>query len=170
MKKVAKRVGKMTVERRGDRELVLTREFDAPRALVFEAFTKAEHIVNWWGPRRYATIVERLDLRPGGKWRFINREANGTEHGFRGEFREVMPPERLVWTFEYEGFPGHISVETATFEERNGKTLLTARAVYSTPEDLLAILQTDMAEGAAESYDRLEELLQKLSKGKRGRK
>ncbi|MBM4404905.1 MAG: ATPase [Chloroflexi bacterium] len=170
MKKVAKRVGKMTVERRGDRELVLTREFDAPLALVFEAFTKAEHIVNWWGPRRYATIVERLDLRPGGKWRFINREANGTEHGFRGEFREVMPPERLVWTFEYEGFPGHISVETATFEERNGKTLLTARAVYSTPEDLLAILQTDMAEGAAESYDRLEELLQKLSKGKRGRK
>lgn len=170
MKKVAKRVGKMTVERRGDRELVLTREFDAPRALVFEAFTKAEHIVNWWGPRRYATVVERLDLRPGGKWRFINREANGTEHGFRGEFREVMPPERLVWTFEYEGFPGHISVETATFEERNGKTLLTARAVYSTPEDLLAILQTDMAEGAAESYDRLEELLGKLSKGKRGRK
>ncbi len=162
-----KKVGKMTMTLRGDREIVFTRTFDAPRALVFEAYTKAEHIEKWWGPRRYKTKVEKLDARPGGKWRFLNIDKDGNEFGFNGVFKEVVPPSKLVQTWEFEGFPGHISIESATFEEKNGKTTVTSVATYANPEDRAGILQSDMEDGAAESMDRLEELLATLQ-GRRG--
>jgi uncharacterized protein YndB with AHSA1/START domain len=156
---------KLTVTTPSDREIVLTRVFDAPRELVFEAHTSCEHMSRWWGPRRYEVASCEIDFRPGGKWRVVHRSADGAEeHGFRGEFREIVPPERIVWTFEYEGAPGHISVETLTLEEQGGKTTLTATAVYDTIEARDAVLQSGMTEGAAETWDRLSEYLEVLVK------
>jgi uncharacterized protein YndB with AHSA1/START domain len=153
----------LTVTTPSDLEIVMTRVFDAPRELVFEAHTSCEHLKHWWGPRRYELTVCDLDFRPGGAWRFVQRGADGGEHGFRGEFREIIPPERIVWTFEYEGMPGHVSVETLTLEDIGGKTLLTARAVYDSVEDRDAMLQSGMEEGAAETWDRLAEHLRAMA-------
>jgi uncharacterized protein YndB with AHSA1/START domain len=147
----------------GTKEMVVTRTFDAPRDLVFKAHTDAKWIEQWWGPRKYSVIVDRLDLRPGGSWRFLNRDKDGNEFGFHGEFREIVPPERITWTFEYEGMPGHVSVETVTFETVGGKTKLTARAVYDSVEDRDGMLQSGMEEGMNETYERLDELLERES-------
>ena len=142
-----------------DREVVMTRVFDAPRSLLFEAHTKPEHLARWWGPRTHEMVVCDMDFRPGGAYRFVLRKSNGKEYGFRGEFREIVPPERIVWTFEFEGMPGHVSIETLTFTERDGKTTLTAKAVYSTVEDRDGVLQSGMETGARETWDRLAELV-----------
>jgi len=145
-----------------DREIVLTREFDAPRELVFKAMTDPKHIPNWWGPRKYTTIVDKLEVRPGGKWRFINRGPEG-ETAFRGEYREIVPNERIVWTFEWEGLPGHTSVDTAVLEDLgNGRTRLTATSVFANTEDRDGMLQSGMETGARESYERLDEILAQL--------
>lgn len=145
-----------------DTEIQITREFDAPRALVFKAITDRALLTRWWGPRKYETIVDKMDVRPGGTWRMRNIAADGGEHAFRGEFREVTSPERIVWTFEYEPLPGHISVETMTLTERDGRTLLTVRDQFASKEDLDGMLQSGMESGARESYERLEELLAEL--------
>jgi uncharacterized protein YndB with AHSA1/START domain len=152
----------LTVTTPSDREIVMTREFQAPRTLVFEAFSKPEHLEKWWGPRKYTNVVFEVDFRPGGAWRIVQRDPEGNEFGFHGEIREVVPPERIVQTFEFEGMPGHVSTETATFEERSGKTLVTARSVFDSKEDRDGMLQSGMEEGAGETYDRLEEYLQIL--------
>jgi uncharacterized protein YndB with AHSA1/START domain len=158
----------LTVTTPSDREIVLTRVFDAPRDLVFEAHTSCEHISRWWGPRRYEVSSCEMDFRPGGAWRFVQRGADGTEHGFRGEFREIVRPERIVWTFEYEGMPGHVSVDTLTLEERDGKTALTATSLFDSVEDRDGMLQSGMQEGAAETWDRLVEYLEVLKGGVAG--
>jgi uncharacterized protein YndB with AHSA1/START domain len=151
---------KLTVMTPSDREIVMTRTFDAPRELVFEAHSSCEHMSNWWGPRKYEVASCEIDFRPSGSWRIVHKTADGSEeYGFRGEFREIVPPERIVWTFEWEGMPGHVSVETLTLEERDGKTTLTATSVYDTVEDRDGMLQSGMEEGAAEAYDRLDEYL-----------
>ena len=126
----------LNVTRVSDTELRLTREFDAPRDLVWKAMTDPALMSRWWGPRRYQTIVDTMDVRPGGKWRMRNIAADGGEHAFRGEYREIVAPERIVMTFEYEPLPGHISVETMTLTERDGRTLLTVRDQFSSKEDL----------------------------------
>src|SRR5439155_20039304 len=95
---------------------------DAPRSRVFDAYTDPKLIPLWWGPRRYTITVDKMDVRPGGIWRYISRGADGAEDAFNGEYREVAQPVRLVSTFEYEGMPGHIMVDTATFEVHGGKT------------------------------------------------
>jgi len=154
----------MQVKRLSDTELQITRELDAPREIVFKALTDPTLLPKWWGPRRYKTVVDTMDVRPGGKWRMRNIAADGGEHAFRGEFREVTPPERIVWTFEYEPLAGHISVETMTLTERDGRTLLTVRDAFSSKEDLDGMLQSGMESGAAESYERLDELLADLEK------
>ena len=146
-----------------DREIVMTREFNAPRDLVFEAHTSCEHTSRWWGPRKYEVTSCEIDFRPGGKWRMVHRGPDGDEHGFRGEYREIVAPERIVWTFEYEGFPGHISVETLTLSERDGVTTLTATSVYDTVEDRDGMLQSGMTEGATETWERLDEYLGSLT-------
>ena len=153
----------LKVTKLSDTELQITREFDAPREIVFRAMTDPTLLPKWWGPRRYRTAVDTMDVRPGGKWRMRNIGAEG-EHAFRGEFREVTPPERVVWTFEYDPLPGHISVESMTLSEREGRTLLTVHDVFSSKEDLDGMLQSGMESGAAESYDRLDELVAELSK------
>ena len=146
-----------------DREITMTRVFDAPRELVFHAHIDPQHVPHWWGQRGSTTIVDTMDVRPGGAWRFVQRAADGTEYGFRGEYREVVPPERLVYTFEFEGMPGHILVETITFEELDGKTRLTTTSVFTSVEDRDGMLESGMESGAIESWDRLEELLGRLS-------
>jgi uncharacterized protein YndB with AHSA1/START domain len=155
---------KLTVTTPSDREIVMTRVFDAPRDLVFEAHSSAEHMRNWWGPRKYETVVAEVDFRPGGKWRVVHRGPEGEEHGFHGEFREIVPPERIVWTFEYEGAPGHVSVETLALEEHDGKTTITATSVYDSGEERDAVLESGMESGAEETWDRLEGYLEVLRK------
>jgi len=152
----------MQVATPSDLEIVLTREFDAPRDLVFEAHTSAEHMSRWWGPRRFESVSAEVDFRVGGKWRIVHRGPDGEEYGFHGEYREIVPPERLVWTFEFEGAPSHVSVETLTLDEHDGKTTLTATAVYGSIEERDAMLASGMSEGAAETWDRLEEYVETL--------
>ena len=151
---------KLKVTLISDREAELTREFDAPRDLVFETMMDPALIPQWWGPRRYKTVVDKMEPRVGGKWRFGNIADDGGEHWFRGEYREIVPNERVVQTFEYEPFPGE-SVETMTLEDLgNGRTLVRVRAVYPSKEAADAMLAGGgMEEGANETYDRLEELL-----------
>ncbi len=154
---------KTTVIRRGDREIVTTREFDAPRELVFKAITDPDLIPNWWGPRRYTTTVDKMDVRPGGAWRFVNSGADG-EHGFKGVYREIVPPERVVQTFEWEGLPGHVSVETLILEEIDGRTRMTATSVFDTTADRDGMWETGAEEGARETWDRFAEQLRDLQR------
>ena len=157
---------KLKVTTPSDIEIVMTREFDAPRELVFEAHSKCEHLEKWWGPRKYTLAVCELDFRPGGKYRFLHRGPDGLEeHGFRGEYREIVPSERIVWTFEWEGMPGHISVDTLTLEDiGGGRTKLTAHSLFDSVEDRDGMLQSGMEEGASETYDRLAEFVQTLTR------
>ena len=158
----ASRSGVLTLTLPSDREIVMTRVFDAPRELVFQAFTDPDLIPRWWGWRDATTIVDKMDVRPGGLWRFVSRGPDGVEFAFNGEYREVVSPERLVYTFEFEGMPGHVLVETLTFEERDGKTTLTNHSIFDSKEDRDGMLETGMESGAAESRDRLEELLKTM--------
>ena len=152
----------LTVTTPSDREIVMTRMFDAPRELVFEAMSKPEHMQEWWGPRGFTMPVCEIDFRPGGAYRFVQRGPDGDEYAFRGEFREIVRPERIVWTFEFEGMPGNVSLDTVTLEEEDGRTTLTSRSVFDTVEQRDGMLQSGMETGAAETYDRLAELLEKM--------
>jgi uncharacterized protein YndB with AHSA1/START domain len=144
-----------------DREVLITRIFDAPRELVFKASTNPDLIPLWWGPKRYTTTVEKMDVKPGGVWRFIQRDQEGNKYAFNGVYREIVPPEREVHTFEFEGMPGHVMLETSTFEEFDGKTKLTVTDLFQTVEDRDGMFNSGMKEGATESMERLEELLKK---------
>ena len=152
----------LTVATPTDLEIVMTRDIEAPRDLVFEAHTSCEHMSKWWGPRRYQTTSCEIDFRPGGAWRIVQSGSDGQEFGFHGEFREIVRPERISWTFEFEGMPGHVSVDTVTFEEQDGKTTLTARSVFDSVEDRDGMLRPGMTEGASETWDRLAEYLERL--------
>jgi uncharacterized protein YndB with AHSA1/START domain len=160
---VERTVGKLKLSTPSDREIRMIREFDAPRDLVFEAHTSCEHLKNWWGPRQYQVADCEVDFRPGGKWRVVHRSERGDDE-FYGEYREIVRPEKIVWTFEWGGMPGHVSVETLSLEERDGKTTLTATSVYDTVEDRDGMLGSGMETGAAETWDRLEEYLETLAK------
>jgi uncharacterized protein YndB with AHSA1/START domain len=149
----------MTVSLPSDREIRLTREFDSPRELVFEAFSKPEHLANWYGPRDMTIPVLEVDFRPGGAWHMVHRDGAGQEYGFRGEYREIVRPEKIVWTFEYLGWPGHVSVDSMQFEDLGDRTRLVGTSVFDTVEDRDGMLQSGMERGAAESYDRLAEYL-----------
>jgi uncharacterized protein YndB with AHSA1/START domain len=146
-----------------DKEILITREFDAPRDLVFNAMTDPNLIPRWWGPRNQTTTVDRMDVRPGGKWRFVMGAPDGTKSGFRGEYREVVAPERIVQTFEWEPMAGHISVETATLTDLpDGRTLLTNRSVFSSKADRDGMVESGMEGGLRETYDRFDEVLATL--------
>lgn len=143
----------------------MSRVFDAPRELVWKVCTDPELIPRWWGPRQYTTIVDKMDLKVGGVWRYIHKGADGSEYAFNGVYQEVVPPERLTYTFEFEPMAGHISTETITFDELpDGKTKVTARTTFKTLEDLEGMLQSGMEGGAVETWDRLEELLAEVRK------
>ncbi|CAN5716560.1 SRPBCC family protein [soil metagenome] len=152
----------LTVTTPSDREIVMTRTFDAPRGLVWEALSKPEHMREWWGPRGFTMPVCEIDLRVGGAYRFVQKGPDGAEYGFRGEYREIVPTERIGWTFEFEGMPGSISVDTMTLTEEDGKTTITSTSVFDSVEQRDGMLQSGMETGAAETYDRLAELLEKM--------
>ena len=151
----------------GKQELFITREFDAPRELVFKAFTYPKLYVQWLGPRGFTTTFETFEPRNGGSWRFIQKDANGNEFAFHGVNHEVLPPERIIDTFEFEGLPekGHVLLETARFEALpNNRTKLVSQSVFQSVADRDGMLQSGMEEGVTDSYDLLDELLKKMQR------
>ncbi|MGZ4863842.1 MAG: SRPBCC family protein [Halobacteriota archaeon] len=151
----------------GKQELIITREFDAARKLVFKAFTDPDLYVQWIGPRGLVTRLEKFEPRNGGSWRYTQTDRDGNKFAFHGVHHEITPPERLIGTFEFEGLPepGHVLLQTARFEElRGNRTRLTAQSVFQSVEDRDGMMQSDMEEGVNDSYERLDELLKKLQK------
>jgi uncharacterized protein YndB with AHSA1/START domain len=151
-----------TVTTPTDREIHVVRQFDAPRDRVFAAYTDPELIPEWWGLRDSTTVVDQMDVRAGGSWRFVMRDQDGSETAFRGTYREVTPPERIVQTFEWEGMPGYVSVETATFEDLGERTRVTTTSIFHTTEERDGMLESGMERGMHETYARLDELLARL--------
>ena len=147
-----------------ERTIVLTRVFDAPRHLVFEAMTRREHIRRWWGQlgEGYSVPVCDVDLRVGGAWRFVNQHPKGQAE-FYGVYREIAPPEKLVFTEIYAPFPDGESVVSTVFTEEDGKTRITGTCTYPSNEVRDFVLQTGMEKGAALSYDRLEDVALELA-------
>ena len=148
----------------GKQELFVTREFDAPRELVFRAHTDPNLFVQWIGPRGLNTTLEVFEPVSGGKYRFIQKDSDGNEYGFHGVFHEVSP-ERVIQTFEFEGLPesGHATLETITLEVLpNGRTRLTAQSVFQSVSDRDGMVQSGMETGAREGYERLDEILAKM--------
>ena len=139
-----------------------TREFDAPRDLLFRAHTDPELLVQWLGPRRLTMVIDRYDVKDGGKWRYIHRDQDGTEYGFHGVFHGTPSPDGMVQTFEFEGAPGHVSLDWLTFEERDGRTVLHGHSVFQSVQARDAMVQSGMEGGLSEAYERLDELIPKL--------
>jgi uncharacterized protein YndB with AHSA1/START domain len=156
-----KNTGNLLVTTPTDREIVLTRVFNAPRQMVFDAFNKPELLKQWFGPRGFSMPVCEVDFRVGGGFRFVLRKPNGKDVGMRGVYREIVVPERTVHMESFDDYPGEAQV-TSVMVEKDGKTTLTATALYPSREVRDMVIETGMEHGAAESYDRLEELLPSL--------
>ncbi|MEV6377140.1 SRPBCC family protein [Micromonospora sp. WP24] len=150
----------LVIELPSDLEITLTRAFDAPRDLVFAAHSQAEHLKHWWG--RGNPLDIEIDFRVGGRYRFVEHAQDGNSYAFRGEFREIVSPERIVQTFEYEGMPGHVLEETLTFTEQDGRTVVSSTSRFDTKQERDGMLDTGMTQGAAESYAALERHLATL--------
>ena len=151
----------------GKQEIIIEREFDAPRELVFKAFTDPKLYVQWLGPRGLMTKLETFEPRNGGSWRFIQKNKNGSEYAFHGVNHEVIAPERIISTFEFEGLPekGHVILQTARFVAMPGNwTKLTSQSVFQSVADRDGMIQSGMEMGVNDSYDRLDELLEILKK------
>jgi uncharacterized protein YndB with AHSA1/START domain len=146
----------------GGQGILMTRVLDAPRELVFKTCTDPNLIPQWWGPKEYATTVDKMEVRKGGIWRFVQRGSDGNEYAFNGVYHECLSPERLVYTFEWEGMPGHVLLETMKFAEHEGKTQVTVTSVFQTVEDRDGMLNSGMEKGAIETWDRLAELLTRV--------
>jgi uncharacterized protein YndB with AHSA1/START domain len=144
----------------GRQDIIIRRVFDAPPDVVFKAFTDPDVIPNWLGPRKSNLVIDHWDLQPGGRWRYVDRGADGTEYGFKGVFHDVQAPGRIVQTFEFEGMPGHVQLETATFEEVDGKTRYVGVSVFQSVEDRDGMAQSGMQEGVLDSMDRLAEVVE----------
>ncbi len=142
----------------GPREILTERVFAAPAERVWAAWTDPALIVRWWGLRDSDTRVEELDLRPGGRWRFVERNQDGSEAAFRGVYREVTPPARLVYTFEYEGWPGKVLVDTVDFQEVEGGTKVLVHSLFHTTEERDGMIAAGMEKGLVQGYEALDEL------------
>ena len=146
----------------GKQEVVMTHIFDATPERVFQALTDPHLIPHWWGPRYLTTTVDRMEVKPGGLWRFIQRDDTGYEYVFHGVFHDILTPERLTYTFEFEGLPGHVMLEIVTCEpQAGGKTKLIDKSVYQSVDDRDGMFQSGLEEGATETMERLAELLVK---------
>jgi len=146
----------------GQQEMVSITVLDAPRQLVFRAYTDPKLFARWWGPRRYTNEIVKFDSRAGGEWRVVQRGADGGEHGFHGVNHDVVAPERICQTFEYEGFPGHVALQTVTLEPLGNKTKVVAHVVFQSVMDRDGMVASGMREGADESMERLAELLDEM--------
>jgi uncharacterized protein YndB with AHSA1/START domain len=145
----------------GDRDVRIERIFNAPRDRVWKAMTEPKLIAQWWG-RGNKLVVERFELERGGHWRFVEHSDHGL-HGFEGRFAEVTPPERVIQTFEWDGMPGHVALETLTLEDLgDGRTRLVTTSLFMTAEDRDGMLQSGMEGGVNESYAALDRLLETL--------
>jgi len=150
--------GTLEVTTPSDREIRMVRVFDAPRTMVFDAFTKCELLKRWFGPHGFSLSVCEGQFRPGGWWRFVVRGPDGSEMGMRGTIREMSAPERLVHVETFDDYPGEALV-TTTFVEKGGKTTVTINLLYESKDIRDAVVRSGMEHGAAESYDRLAEFL-----------
>ncbi len=151
-------MARATITTPSDREIRIERIFNAPRARVWQAMTDRKLVAQWWG-RGNKLVIERMEVERGGHWRFVEHAPDGT-HGFEGRFSEVTPPERVVQTFEWDGMPGHVALETATLEDLgDGRTLLVNTSLFMTAEDRDGMLQSGMEGGLNESYAALDRLL-----------
>jgi len=153
-----KNTGTLKVTTPSDREIVLTRVFDAPRRLVWDAFTKPELLKRWFGPRGWSLVVCEVELKVGGGFRFVLRGPDGRDMGMRGVYREIVPPDRSVHMESFDDFPGESEVTTVLVEQ-GGKTTFTATVLYPSQEVRDAVIKSGMEHGAAECYDKLAELL-----------
>ena len=146
----------------GTHELSYERVFQATPELVYRAFTEADIVRRWWGGN-YETIVDRLEAKPGGIWRYLTKEEDGAEYGFHGVFHDLVSGERIVQTFEFEGMPGHVLLETMVLTDQgDGTTKLSASSVFQTVEDRDGMIASGMETGARQSYDALDAYLRKL--------
>jgi uncharacterized protein YndB with AHSA1/START domain len=136
-----------------------TREFDAPPELVLRAHTDPELVAQWLGPRRYRMTIERWDVRDGGTYRYIHADDDGNEYAFHGVFHGEPSVDSFVQTFEFEGAPGHVSLDTLRLEGRDGRTILHVNSVFQSVEARDAMLGSGMSEGMTDTYSRLDELL-----------
>lgn len=150
----------------GRQDILSTTIIDAPRELVYKAYTDPKLFARWWGPRRYENHIDKFDIKRGGEWRVVQRGADGGEHGFRGVTHDVVAPERICQTFEYEGVPGHVALQTATFEPMGNKTKIVAQIVFQSVMDRDGMVASGMQSGADESMERLGELLDEMKSGK----
>jgi uncharacterized protein YndB with AHSA1/START domain len=151
----------------GTQEIFVTREFDAPRELVFRAHTDPQLFVQWLGPRDLTTSLETFEPTSGGRWRFVQKDKDGNEFGFHGVHHDVTTPERIIGTFEFEGLPeaGHVILETTRFEALpGGRTRLTTQSVFQSIEDRDGMVQAGMESGVVDGFERLDELLEKIVK------
>jgi uncharacterized protein YndB with AHSA1/START domain len=154
--------GTLTVTTPSAREVVLTRVFDAPRHLVFDALTKPELVKRWFGPHGWTLVECEIDFRVGGAWRYVLEGPDGRSMGMGGEYREIVPGERTVHTEAFDDYPGD-SVVTVVLTEHEGRTTLTGTVLYESQEVRDAVIESGMEHGAAETYDRLAELLPTLA-------
>lgn len=151
----------------GKQEVLITREFDAPRELVFKAYTDPKLYVQWLGPRGFGMKLETFEPKSGGRWRYIHKDPQGNEFGFHGVNHEVLAPERIIGTFEFEGLPekGHVALETVRFEELpGGRTRVTTQSVFQSVADRDGMVESGMERGVVDSHERLDELLEKIRK------
>lgn len=144
-------------------QIISEREFDAPRELLFRAWTEPDLLKQWLGPRNLTMEIDRYDVRDGGTWRYVHRDDEGNEYAFHGVFHGDPSPEGMVQTFEYEGYPGHVSLDTLTFEERDGKTIVRTNTVFQSVEARDGMMQSGMEYGVDDGYDRLDALIAKLA-------
>jgi uncharacterized protein YndB with AHSA1/START domain len=152
--------GQSTLTTPSDREIRVERVFDAPRDRVWRAFTDQALVAQWWG-RGNRLVIERMDVERGGHWRFVEHAPDGV-NGFEGRFREVTPPERLVMTFEWDGMPGYVSVDTVVFEDLGGgRTRVVNTSIFHTTDERDGMLKAGMETGLNESYAALDRLLAK---------
>jgi len=140
----------------------ITREFDAPPDLVFRAHTDPDLLVQWLGGDKYEMIVDRYDVRDGGTWRYVHRDGQGNDWGFHGVFHGTPTPEGMVQTFEFEGAPGHVSLDTLTLEDLGGRTRVRIHSVHQTVEGRDAMVASGMEAGLSAGYRRLDELIARL--------
>jgi uncharacterized protein YndB with AHSA1/START domain len=153
-----KNTGTLKVSLPTEREVVMTRVFDVPRRLVFDALTKPELLKRWFGPRGWSLVVCEADLKAGGAWRWVLRGPDGRDMGMRGVYQEITPPERLVSTESFDDYPGE-SLNTLILSEEDGKTTFTITVRYASQEIRDAVIKSGMEHGAAECYDKLAEML-----------
>jgi uncharacterized protein YndB with AHSA1/START domain len=138
------------------------REFDAPRELIFRAHVDPALIVQWMGPRHYEMVVESWDVRDGGVWRYVHRDAESNAYGFHGVFHGPASPDGMIQTFEFEGAPGHVSLASVSMKEHDGRTRVLVHSVYQSVEDRDAVVASGMERGMSEGYERLDALMSSL--------